>query len=1077
MQKRLHLLIAMMVLLVSQAMAQITTSGVNGKVTANGEDVIGATVTATHQPSGTIYRAVTNIDGRYTIQGMRPGGPYKVEISYVGYEPKTFEKIQLSLGESTNLSCKLQEDAQVLQDVVVTGKAGLAASRTGAATSMNAQQINDMPSITHGIADVARLNPQLTVTNSGTMSFAGTNNRYNNFMIDGAANNDVFGLASNGSNGGQAGTQPVSMETIEQIQISVAPFDVRQSGFTGGAINAITKSGTNQFHGSAYFYGYNQNLIGTKYPYSDGTGYAPKYQKQNEYNAGVTLGGPIIKNKLFFFANYEHTNKQYPNLYGLGSSYSAVDQAQATDILKMVKDIAAKQGLDYNYNYDSKDIYTKSDKAGLKLDWNINEFNKFAIRWSMVSAEQLSGTGSRTSLNAETYSYPFKSTTHSFIAELQSRFSPAVSNEARASFVRVRDNRDIIGRTPMISISGVGGGSVNLGNERNSMANYLNQDIWTVEDNLTWLRGNHTFIFGTHNEIYHFKNMFLSDLFGSYTFKGYDNFKAYYDDYMNDRLDPTKSYMNQYRYGHANVDVTGTTNWASEFSAGQFGIYAQDKWAATNNFTLTYGLRLDIPVFFDTPMENKDFNDWAAKHNYDLKTNRSLSFAPMVSPRVGFRWDINNDRRFILRGGAGVFTGRIPFVWVSNNFSGTGVQISSYDSNYSNTKGLELILDPNKQESNAQKLGAITGNQDVAVCSKNFKFAQNLRLNLGFDFDLLGINWTAEAIYSKTLNDIIYKNLAKEQSGETFSQKYGYEWDNRPLYQDFKLTYDKDGKTTNMPAAYVLENTNKGYGYSANLTINTTPVQGLNIMAAYTHTVSKELTGMPGSNASSVLNYMATVNGPNDPGLHNSQYVTPDRFVASLTHSDKSGNHYSFIYETWRGGYNYSYMTVNDINGDGYNYDAIYVPTDAEVANKEFRFVSDDDRDRFMDYVHNDKYLSKRQGKYAEAYSVYSPWVHRVDFSYKHDFKVNVGKSVNTLQLSLDVKNILNLFNSSWGVSKYMNPALGEGRILRYEGVDNEGYATFSTAKAYNANTETFVPYHTIGQCWYASIGIKYMFN
>ena len=452
MQKRLHLLIAMMVLLVSQAMAQITTSGVNGKVTANGEDVIGATVTATHQPSGTVYRAVTNIDGRYTIQGMRPGGPYKVEISYIGYEPKTFEKIQLSLGESTNLSCKLQEDAQVLQDVVVTGKAGLAASRTGAATSMNAQQINDMPSITHGIADVARLNPQLTVTNSGTMSFAGTNNRYNNFMIDGAANNDVFGLASNGSNGGQAGTQPVSMETIEQIQISVAPFDVRQSGFTGGAINAITKSGTNQFHGSAYFYGYNQNLIGTKYPYSDGTGYAPKYQKQNEYNAGVTLGGPIIKNKLFFFANYEHTNKQYPNLYGLGSSYSAVDQAKAADILKMVKDIAAKQGVDYNYNYDSKDIYTKSDKAGLKLDWNINEFNKFAIRWSMVSAEQLSGTGSRTSLNAETYSYPFKSTTHSFIAELQSRFSPAVSNEARASFVRVRDNRDIIGRTPMISI-------------------------------------------------------------------------------------------------------------------------------------------------------------------------------------------------------------------------------------------------------------------------------------------------------------------------------------------------------------------------------------------------------------------------------------------------------------------------------------------------------------------------------------------------------------------------------------------------------------------------------------------------
>ena len=351
------------------------------------------------------------------------------------------------------------------------------------------------------------------------------------------------------------------------------------------------------------------------------------------------------------------------------------------------------------------------------------------------------------------------------------------------------------------------------------------------------------------------------------------------------------------------------------------------------------------------------------------------------------------------------------------------------------------------------------------------------KTSIAFDYSLptsFPFTITAEGIFNKTINGVCLRDWSiKDTDG--FSRFNGA--DNRPLYQDFKLTYDKDGKTTNMPAAYVLENTNKGYGYSANLTINTTPVQGLNIMAAYTHTVSKELTGMPGSNASSVLNYMATVNGPNDPGLHNSQYVTPDRVVASLTHSDKSGNHYSFIYETWRGGYNYSYMTVNDINGDGYNYDAIYVPTDAEVANKEFRFVSDDDRDRFMDYVHNDKYLSKRQGKYAEAYSVYSPWVHRVDFSYKHDFKVNVGKSVNTLQLSLDVKNILNLFNSSWGVSKYMNPALGEGRILKYEGVDNEGYATFSTAKAYNANTETFVPYHTIGQCWYASIGIKYMFN
>lgn len=333
MLKRLHLIAVLMLLMASTAMAQITTSGINGKVTSDGEAVVGATVTATHQPSGTVYRAVTNIDGRYTIQGMRPGGPYKVEVNYIGHQPKTFSDVNLLLGESQNLSCTLQEDTQQLQEVVVAGKAGLNATKTGAAASINAQQINDMPSITHGIADVARLNPQLTTTSSGAMSFAGVNNRYNSFMIDGAANNDVFGLTANGSNGGQAGTQPVSMETIEQIQVNVAPFDVRQGGFTGGAINAITKSGTNQFHGSVYGYGNNQNLIGHKYPLADGSGYAPKYNDQEEYQTGITLGGPIVKDKLFFFVNYEKANKQYPNVYGLGSAQSAVDATQAANIL------------------------------------------------------------------------------------------------------------------------------------------------------------------------------------------------------------------------------------------------------------------------------------------------------------------------------------------------------------------------------------------------------------------------------------------------------------------------------------------------------------------------------------------------------------------------------------------------------------------------------------------------------------------------------------------------------------------------------------------------------------------------
>ena len=374
MQKRLLFLITLLLAMTTSVMAQITTSGISGKVMSQGEDVIGATITATHQ-SGTIYRAVTNIDGRYTIQGMRVGGPYKVTVAYIGQKTKTFDNVTLRLGETEDLSCSLQDDTKELQEVVVKGSAGVNATKTGAAQSINSKQIADMPSITHGIADIARLNPQLTTTNSGAMSFAGTSNRYNSFMIDGAANNDVFGLSGDGTNGGRAGAQPVSMETIEQIQVNVAPFDVRQGGFTGGAINAITKSGTNVFHGSVYGFGNNQNLVGSKYPLADG-GYAPKFNKQNEYNVGVTLGGPIIKDKLFFFANYEKTNKTYPNLYTLGSEQSAVDAVKANDILTKIADIANRQGVNFPIALSTSDIYTKSNKVGLKLDWNINETNK-----------------------------------------------------------------------------------------------------------------------------------------------------------------------------------------------------------------------------------------------------------------------------------------------------------------------------------------------------------------------------------------------------------------------------------------------------------------------------------------------------------------------------------------------------------------------------------------------------------------------------------------------------------------------------------------------------------------------------
>jgi hypothetical protein len=365
------------------------------------------------------------------------------------------------------------------------------------------------------------------------------------------------------------------------------------------------------------------------------------------------------------------------------------------------------------------------------------------------------------------------------------------------------------------------------------------------------------------------------------------------------------------------------------------------------------------------------------------------------------------------------------------------------------------------------------GTVPSSICGvdPSFKMPQVWKTSVAIDYQIpvsFPFTATVEAIFNKTINGVCISDWAIPNVGG-FARFNGI--DNRPIYPSGFRTNTK---------AFMLENTSKGYGWSANVTLNAQPAEWLSLMAAYTHTVSKEITGMPGSAAESAFTYVPTVEGPNNIRLHNSQYVTPDRLVASATLHDKCGNHYSFIYEAWRGGYNYSYMMQNDMNSDGYNYDAVYIPNDNEVGvgSGDFRFVSQDDLTRFMDYVHNDSYLSSHQGEYSEPYSVYSPWVHRIDFGYKHDFKMNIGKTKHCLQLSFDMKNVLNFFNSSWGVMKYLNPAIGqEARILKYEGVDAQGYATFSTPSSISGATETWTPNYALGQCWYASVGIKYFFN
>ena len=1079
------------------AFAQITTSSLGGRVTdANGQPVVGAAVVATHEPSGTVYGVTTNTDGRYSINGMRSGGPYKVEISCLAYKPLTYTDVTLQLAEVYALNGTLQDDAQMLGEAVVVAAPAskFAAEKTGAATNISSNQITSLPTISRSITDVTRLSPY----GGNGMTFAGADGRTANFTVDGANFNNNFGL----NDGLPGGGNPISLDAIEEMQVVISPYDVRQTNFIGGGVNAITKSGTNKFIGTAYVYHRNENMRGNQVAGVEVSG-ARDRDRNTTY--GFTLGGPIIKNKLFFFVNAEYS--QTPSV---AVRWRAIEEGQKADADKYlsyctVDDMKrVKQHVYDKYGYDTG-AYDNfpSDESNLKLlarvDWNINDNNRLAVRynytnntgWNGPNASSMDGgtrsAYARTSLYSMAFAnsmYSMNNLVHTVSLDLNSRINENLSNQFLATFSKLDDIRGTnSAEFPFIDIHDGTGTTTQymaLGYELFTWNNAVHNTVANVKDDLTYYVGNHKITMGANYEYQMADNAYMRNGTGYYRYESVDDF-----------INGATPEVVCLTYGY-----DGEKNPAARVQFHKAGLYAQDEWNATESFKLTYGLRLD-GLFFD----NSDLmtNNKIKAIEYPtadggvrtIDTGKWPNASLTVSPRVGFNWHLTEDNSLTLRGGTGLFSGRLPLVFFTNMPTNSGMVQYQAQINAKNAEKMGfnmdvfkggLVTDANGKATTQALLDKLIGlgypstitPEDGAVPSSisavdpKFKMPQVWKTSLALDYNFptsFPFSISVEGIYNKTINGVTISDWSMLPVNG-FVHLNGA--DSRPMYPGTFRTGTK---------AFVLENTHKGYGYSGSVTINMRPVEGLSLMAAYTHTASKELTGMPGSAAESAFTYVPTVEGPNNIKLHNSQYVTPDRAVASGTYSDKSGNHFSLIYEAWRGGYNYSYMLANDMNGDGYNYDALYIPTDEQVKNNEFRFASADDAARFMDYVHGDKYLSKNQGKYAEAYSVYSPWVHRLDFSYKHDFKVKIGQSVNKLQLSVDVKNILNLFNSKWGVSKYMNSDLNEGRILKFESVDAEGYPVFSTPAKVNANIDTFVPNISIGQCWYASVGIKYMFN
>ena len=1114
MQKRLFFLVALLLTLSLTAMAQITTSSMAGKVTLdneNGEEVIGATVIAVHEPSGTRYTAVTNTTGRFSINGMRTGGPYEVTVSYIGFQPKTIKGITLQLAETYNLAVWLSEDANELAEVVVSGKASkFAAEKTGAATNITSAQITNLPTVSRSITDVTRLSPY----GGNGMSFAGADGRTANFTVDGANFNNNFGLSSSLPGGGN----PISIDAIEELQVVISPYDVRQTNFIGGGVNAITKSGTNTFKGSAYVYHKNENMQGDAVKRQQIPGAREKAQTTTY---GFTLGGPIIKNKLFFFANGEMVktptvvNRWRGSTNGVAEVDNYISRTKVSDLEAVSNYVANKYGYDTG-SWTSFPADESNYKLLARIDWNITDKHHLALRynftknryWSSPNATSMDGGTRMSGARMSQYSMSFTNSMyagdnkiHTFSIDLNSRLSDNLSNQFLATYSKMQDpvRYTDSAEFPFIDITKDGNNYMALGYELFTWNNAVNNTVWNFKDDVTYYLGAHKIMAGISFEHQMADNQYMRNGTGYYRYNWEDGMSV--EDLFNQT---PEIFCLTYGYD-------GETKPAARVQFNRPGFYIQDDWNVTDKFKLTYGLRID-GLFFN----NSDLMTNAAIYDLDydgrhIDTGKWPSNSITFSPRVGFTYDVFGDKSLKIRGGSGLFSGRLPLVFFTNMPTNGGLVqyqaqlnaktkvwdgktnaavkgFENYTGTYTTDNNGNRYLDMSQfaggpMTSIAQmqeKLFALgypnhvtpeMGTVPSAVngVDPDFKMPQVWKTSLAIDYQLpvsFPFSVTVEGIFNKKIHDNCISDWAIPNVGG-FTRFNGV--DNRPIYPAGFRTNTK---------AFVLENTSKGYGWSANVTVNAQPFDWLSLMAAYTHTVSKEVTGMPGSAAESAFTYVPTVEGPNNIQLHNSQYVTPDRIVASATINDKSGNHYNIIYESWRGGANYSFMMVNDMNSDGYNYDAVYIPTDGEVANGEFRFVSQDDAQRFMDYVHNDSYLSSHQGEYAEPYSLYSPWVHRIDFGYKHDFKLNVGKTKHTLQLSFDMKNVLNFFNSSWGVAKYLNSAIGsEARILKYEGVDAQGYATFSTPAAINANTETFAPSYSVGQCWYASVGVKYFFN
>ncbi|WP_347158045.1 TonB-dependent receptor [Pontibacter chitinilyticus] len=1035
-----------------------TTAAMNGVVQdESGTALPGATVIAVHTPTNTQYVAPTNTEGRYNFQNMRVGGPYTITVKYVGYQDKVTNNINLGLGQNLTLNFTLLSGSQTLSEVQVVSKDDdlISIDRTGASTQVSTEQIESLPTITRSLSDFTRITPQASTAGSGT-SFAGQNNRFNNFSIDGTVNNDVFGLSSSGTNGGQTGVQPISLDAIEAIQVVIAPFDVRQSGFTGGGINAITRSGSNKFTGSAYWFGNSEKLVG-KSPDAERT----KLPEYTDYQAGFRVGGPILKNKLFFFLNGEKTNKTAPLLFEPGTSSSNISVAEANRVLAVANRLGYDPG-----SFLSQQDQTSSEKIFARLDWNINNNHQLTLRHSYVHGEDIDNSRSPNALRFSNNAQVFPSTTNSTVLQLRSSFGEGkFANEAIVGYTAVRDDRGIAGDPfPSVTLRLSGGRTIALGSEPFSVQNQLDQDVFTVTDNFNMFMGKHTFTLGTSNEFYKTYNLFIRQEFGAYEYNSIEAFEAIGT--------PAETAPSAF---FRNYSRTSNRQEGANFSAYQLSFYAQDEYAILDNLKVTGGIRFDIPTFNDEPAVNQEFNEAFA--NRGLATNKTPGAQFMISPRLGVNWDVFKNNNTQLRGGVGIFTGRAPFVWIANQYTNTGQLLGSLSltpgrNGNPTLDALRFNPDPNTQPT-ATSVGLSDRTAEINITDPNFKFPQLVRYNAAIDQRLPG-NFiaTLEGIYSTNLNNIYYQNLNLEQTGTLAGT------DNRPIFSRIA--------GNNFQDIIYLTNTNKGYSYSATAQVQKTFDYGLFGSIAYTYSRAKDVN--PGGSSQARSNWI-NVNQVN--GLNNVQEAYSDndvrsRVVAALSYVLKLGNYSSTTISAFYNGQSgvpLSYIYNGDINGDaGRTNDLIYVPAaqseinlvDIKDSNGNVVTSAADQWTALNSFIEGNDYLRSRRGQYAERNGDRLPWQNQVDLRLMQEFALKHAENSHKLQVSLDILNVGNLINKDWG--RQYQASFNANQLIDIAGGAGTATPSFNyTGRGLTDGKPYFVS--DFFSRWRGQLGVRYIFN